>query len=62
MAEKRVERGGGLLGVASTAPDAGEPSAFRSWSPTGGHPFQVKKGVRHMALRLGGGLGVGCLF
>ena len=55
------EQGGGEgEGGPSTAPDPGEASAFRLWSPTGGYPFQVKKGVRRMALR--GGLGGGCLF
>ena len=38
----------GLLSGASTPPGPGELSAFRLWSPTGGYPFQFKKGVRRV--------------
>ena len=41
----RAGTGGGGGGGASTAPAPDDLSAVRSWSPTGGYPFQAKKGA-----------------
>ena len=52
------KRGGALLGLPLVL--ANRPLADPGF--LGGYPFQAKKGVRKLALAMGGGFGGGCLF